>query len=215
MRICALPHAAWNPSLPRTNSKPSLAELFGESSTSGDPLDLPFTLPEAHHIFVAQAYDLFAESDAFVQQVFRVMSQAGQHEFQIQTAHGDRLKELGPGLPWRSNIWMGVEIARPADKVRLDHLRASGATVRFADVVAPVALDARDLDRIDFVLTKSTGALEHAGVLAACKAVGCRLFAGPVVDALEVETGHRTSLAQSPFEAEVARLRRAERAGSR
>jgi protein gp37 len=182
MKICALPHARWNPS-PRSR-RPTLAELFGEAPR-GDALDLPLRWRDGFHIFVAPLYDLFAQDDAFVHAVFNVMGRAMHHEFQIETSHSDRLLALSPRLDWRSNIWVGVTVADQADLVRVDDLRRSGARVRFAHVVGPVAVGRRDLAEMDFVMVETLNAELHAGLEGACAVAGCRLFVGEPETAIE------------------------------
>ena len=175
MKICALPHIRWNP-VPRPR-KPSLAEIFGEAS-GGDTLNLPLHWRDPYHVFVATALDLFAQDDAFVHAVFDVMARAVHHEFQVETARSDRLRQLGPQLAWRPNIWMGVSVASQDDLARVDDLLRSGARVRFAHLVGPVAVGQSDLVGIDFVMVEGANADQHPGLHGACTAAGCRLFMG-------------------------------------
>ncbi|MRG96521.1 DUF5131 family protein [Polyangium spumosum] len=176
MKICALPHARWNPS-PRSSRRPTLAELFGEAPR-GDAIDLPLRWRDGFHIFVATLYDLFAQDGAFVHAVFDVMGRATHHEFQIETTRSDRLLALSSRLDWRSNIWVGVTIAEQADLVRVDELRRSGARVRFAHIVGPVAMGRRDLADIDFVMVEALKGELQVGLEQACAVAGCRLFVG-------------------------------------
>ena len=84
-------------------------------------------------IFVNSMSDLFHENIpfAFVEKVFSVMQECGQHTFQVLTKRAARLEELSSSLIWSPNIWMGVSVENAESKRRIDHLRKTEAAVKF------------------------------------------------------------------------------------
>jgi protein gp37 len=67
----------------------------------------------------------------YVQRVFDVMRRAHWHRFQVLTKRADRLAELDAKLEWAPNIWMGVSVESDPYRTRIDHLRATGAMLKF------------------------------------------------------------------------------------
>lgn len=96
-------------------------------------LRLPLGWKRPQTIFVNSMSDLFHKDVPveFIQKVFDVMGRAHWHRFQILTKRSDRICELGPKLLWRSNIWMGVSVENQDYTVRIDHLRKTGAIIKF------------------------------------------------------------------------------------
>ena len=105
-----------------------------------DKLELPLRWKKPRRIFVNSMSDLFHESvpDRFIQSVFRVMSDAWWHTFQVLTKRPERmLTTVTETLPllakWpRNNVWLGVscEDQATADE-RLPLLFETPAAVRF------------------------------------------------------------------------------------
>lgn len=96
-------------------------------------LQLPLTWKKPQIIFVNSMSDLF-HGDVpvdYIQRVFEVMNQASWHQFQILTKRADRLSELSSKLTWTSNIWMGVSVETEHYTYRIDHLRKTGAQIKF------------------------------------------------------------------------------------
>ena len=62
------------------------------------------------------------------------MHQAHWHTFQVLTKRSERLLELSSQLPWSSNIWMGVTVENKDYIHRIDHLRESGAYLKFLSI---------------------------------------------------------------------------------
>ncbi len=96
-------------------------------------LDLPRTWKKGQRVFVNSMSDLFHVNVPleYIQQVFGVMVECPQHEFQILTKRAERLANLAPSLPWPANVWMGVSVENAKYMGRMDHLRKVPATVRF------------------------------------------------------------------------------------
>ena len=118
-------------------------------------LDHPLSWKSPKRIFVNSTSDLFHEKVplAYIKRVFRVMNQADWHQFQILTKRAERLEKVSGQLDWSRNIWMGVSVENEEYLDRIDHLRRSGAQVKFLSVeplLAPVGIV--DLGGIDWVI---------------------------------------------------------------
>jgi len=96
-------------------------------------LELPLQWKKPQIIFVNSMSDLFHKEVPleFVKKVFEVMRRASWHQFQILTKRSDRLLVLSPQLEWAPNIWMGVSVELEKYSFRIDHLRQTGAIVKF------------------------------------------------------------------------------------
>lgn len=96
-------------------------------------LELPLSWKKPQTIFVNSMSDLFLDEVPveFIQQVFDVMRRAHWHTFQVLTKRSERLAALSPDLEWAPNIWMGVSVENTDYTYRIDHLRMSGAQVKF------------------------------------------------------------------------------------
>ncbi|MGH7175969.1 MAG: DUF5131 family protein, partial [Tepidisphaeraceae bacterium] len=115
-------------------------------------LEVPLRWKKPQRIFVNSMSDLF-HADVpieYIRRVFDVMVRAHWHQFQILTKRSERLLELSHRLDWSPNIWMGVSVENDAYTFRADHLRRSGAFVKFLSVeplLRPVPnLDLRGID---------------------------------------------------------------------
>ncbi len=96
-------------------------------------LNLPLTWKKPQTIFVNSMSDLFHKNvpDEFILKVFDVMQRANWHQYQVLTKRADRLAQIAGILPWESHIWMGVSVERADYSFRIDHLRSTGAQVKF------------------------------------------------------------------------------------
>jgi protein gp37 len=96
-------------------------------------LDQPLRWRKPRTIFVNSMSDLFHEDvpDRFIHNVFAVMQKADQHVFQVLTKRASRLAAMSADLPWAPNIWMGVSIENADYLHRVDHLRKTGAGIKF------------------------------------------------------------------------------------
>ena len=111
-----------------------------------DRIDAPRRWRKPRRVFVNSMSDLFHEQipDSFLEAVFRVMVEVPRHTFQILTKRPERASSW-PG-PWPGNIWLGTSVENSRSLGRLDHLRRSGASVRFVsfepllEAVGPVDL---------------------------------------------------------------------------
>ena len=96
-------------------------------------LEKPLEWKTPQVIFVNSMSDLFHKDVPFefIERVFYVMKQAHWHQFQVLTKRSERVAELSPYLEWTDNIWMGVSIESEKYRYRIDHLRQTGAKIKF------------------------------------------------------------------------------------
>jgi protein gp37 len=96
-------------------------------------LELPLRWNRPQMIFVNSMSDLFHEDVPveFIQKVFDVMRSAWWHTFQVLTKRSARLVGLNSRIDWPANVWMGVSVENQDYTFRIDHLRQTGAQVRF------------------------------------------------------------------------------------
>jgi protein gp37 len=118
-------------------------------------LDLPLHWRQPRMIFVNSMSDLFHKDVplAFIQQVFDVTRRTPQHCFQVLTKRSERLMQLSPKLSWPDNVWMGVTVENADYAFRIDHLRQTGARLKFVcfePLLGPV--QDMDLQGIDWVI---------------------------------------------------------------
>jgi protein gp37 len=94
---------------------------------------LPRTWKTGRVIFVNSMSDLFHDKVPlkFILRVFDTMRDTPQHTYQILTKRADRLEELSLELAWPHNVWMGVSIENADYAYRIEHLRRTGAAVKF------------------------------------------------------------------------------------
>lgn len=115
-------------------------------------LDRPLRWRKPQRIFVNSMSDLFHVDvpKDYVHEVFDVMVAAHWRQFQVLTKRSGRLLKLSSELPWPQNIWMGVSVENADYMRRIDHLRNSGAQVKFLSLeplIGPLPnLDLRDID---------------------------------------------------------------------
>lgn len=120
-----------------------------------DLIDMPRRWSRPRVIFVNSMSDLFQDDVPldFIARVFETMRDCPQHTFQILTKRSERLRELGPCLPWPSNVWMGVSVENARVVGRIADLRATPAATRFLScepLIGP--LPSLDLDGIDWMI---------------------------------------------------------------
>jgi protein gp37 len=99
-------------------------------------LEKPLEWKTPQVIFVNSMSDLFHKDAplSFIQRVFDVMKRAHWHQFQVLTKRSERLMELSPHLEWADNIWMGVSVENADYTFRIDHLKKTGAKIKFLSV---------------------------------------------------------------------------------
>lgn len=120
-----------------------------------ETLDIPVRWRKPRMIFVNSMGDLFHEDIAtdFIISVFQVIAATPRHTYQLLTKRSDRLAVLSPLLPWPDNLWMGVTVENEDYAFRMDHLRSTGARIKFLScepLLGP--LSDLDLHGIDWVI---------------------------------------------------------------
>jgi protein gp37 len=118
-------------------------------------LERPLEWKKPQMIFVNSMSDLFHRDvpNEYILKVIEVMHQAHWHQFQVLTKRADRLEEVNSLIAWPDNVWMGVSIEDQARAFRADHLRRTGAGVKFLSLeplIGPV--NTIDLSGIDWVI---------------------------------------------------------------
>ena len=118
-------------------------------------LELPLKWRAPQMIFVNSMSDLFHRDvpAEYIQRVFDVMRRAQWHRFQVLTKRSLRLTRLDNNLVWQPNIWMGVSVESKDYTFRIDHLRATGAHVKFLSLEPLLGpLPKLNLNGIDWVI---------------------------------------------------------------
>lgn len=138
----------------RAMGNPNYSNGF-EINMHGNVLELPLQWKKPQTIFVNSMSDLFHEyvPEEFILRVFDVMRRADWHCFQILTKRSRRLMELSSQLPWMPHIWMGVSVEDQDHSFRIDHLRRTGASVKFVSLeplLGPIS--DLNLEAIDWVI---------------------------------------------------------------
>lgn len=135
----------------------------GDPRTSGpgfglalhrDALNVPRSWRKPRKVFVNSMSDLFHPDvpTSFIDDVFAVMADTPQHEYQVLTKRSRRLAQLADRLQWPPNVWMGVSVETQSYAFRAEHLQQVPAAVRFVSaepLLGPVRLP---LDGIDWVI---------------------------------------------------------------
>jgi protein gp37 len=120
-----------------------------------EALELPLRWKKPQTIFVNSMSDMFHAKVPldFILRAFDVMRRAHWHRFQVLTKRADRLSALSEQLPWADNIWMGVSVENKPYTYRIDHLRDTGAAIKFLSLEPLLGpLDDLCLDGIDWVI---------------------------------------------------------------
>jgi protein gp37 len=145
----------------------------GDPRTSGpgfgltvhpDALRLPYTWGGHRTVFVNSMSDLFHVRVplSFVRDVFDVIAATPQHTYQVLTKRSARLPKIADRLDWPSNLWLGVSVEDASALLRVDHLRAVPAAVRFLScepLIGPLA--GLDLTGIDWVIAGGESGPDH------------------------------------------------------
>lgn len=126
-----------------------------ELTTHEHMVEAPLHWRKPQTIFVNSMSDLFHKDvpTSFIQQVFAIMGQAHWHRFQVLTKRSERVLELSSVLPWKPNIWMGVSVENEEYTFRIEHLRKTGAHIKFLSLEPLLGpLNCLDLQGIQWVI---------------------------------------------------------------
>lgn len=120
-----------------------------------DLISSPLKWKSPRKIFVNSMSDIFHEElpDEVILSIFRTMNEASWHTFQVLTKRSERLSRLSSQITWTSNIWMGVTIESEEYIFRANHIRDSGAKVKFISAEPLLSdLSSLELDGIDWII---------------------------------------------------------------
>lgn len=134
--------------------KPRYANGF-RLTLQPDLLDLPLKWRRPRIVFVNSMSDLFHKDvpDEYIHRVFSTMRKAHWHTFQVLTKRSERLLEMDKEIDWPTNVWMGVSVENSDYAYRIDHLRQTGAKVKFLSLEPLLGpLPGLDLSGIDWVI---------------------------------------------------------------
>lgn len=118
-------------------------------------LSIPLRWKTPQMIFVNSMSDLFHIDVPFeyIEQVFHIMEMANWHTFQVLTKRSERLLELNSQIKWPINVWMGVSVETMKYRFRINHLRQTGAVIKFLSLEPLLGpLPDLDLTDIDWVI---------------------------------------------------------------
>jgi protein gp37 len=128
---------------------------FREIRTHVSELERPFSWKSPKVVFVNSMSDLFHDEVpvSFIQQVFQTMNDCPQHTFQVLTKRAENVERYSALVNWSPNIWMGVSVEDERVVHRIDHLRNSGAAVKFLSLEPLIGpLPELNLSGIDWVI---------------------------------------------------------------
>ncbi|MDX1417455.1 MAG: phage Gp37/Gp68 family protein [Candidatus Promineifilaceae bacterium] len=134
--------------------QPNYANGF-ELSLHEHMLERPLSWKKPRLIFVNSMSDLFHRDVPveFIQRVIAVMERASWHRFQILTKRSARLQELDRQIDWPTNVWMGVSVESSRYEYRIDHLRDTGAEIKFLSLEPLLGpIPSLNLSNIDWVI---------------------------------------------------------------
>lgn len=105
----------------------------GKVSLDEAALSAPLSWRKPRLIFVNSMSDLFQDAVPFefIRRVWSTMEASPRHTYQILTKRPERMAGLSADLPVLPNVWLGTSVENDSVLGRLDHLRATSASVRF------------------------------------------------------------------------------------
>lgn len=127
-------------------------------------LEDPYRWSGSRLVFVNSMSDLFHAKVplSFVRRVFDVMCETPQHTYQLLTKRARRLRRVAVGLPWPSNVWIGVSVEDSKVLDRVDDLRHVPAAMRFLScepLLGP--MDGLDLEGIGWLIAGGESGPRH------------------------------------------------------
>ncbi|HOS00120.1 MAG TPA: phage Gp37/Gp68 family protein [Prolixibacteraceae bacterium] len=117
----------------------------------------PYLWKKPKMIFVNSMSDLFHKDVPvdYIQNIFNVIKDNPHHVFQVLTKRADILRYYDSEgfLEWPHNLWMGVTVENADVIYRIDHLRNTGARVKFLSCEPLLtAIPDMNLQNIDWVI---------------------------------------------------------------
>ncbi len=120
-----------------------------------EALGLPYRWRKPRTIFVNSMSDLFHKSVPveFIEEVFQVMNDCTQHQFQVLTKRPERAAQIAGRLRWSPNIWLGTSVEDERVVHRIEPLTRVPASIRFLSLEPLLGpLEELDLDDIHWVI---------------------------------------------------------------
>lgn len=115
----------------------------------------PHTWMYRHLVHVGATSDIFhrAFDDKFILDVFKVMNETPENEYLVQTKRSERMLQLSKKIKWTDNIWMGVTVTKSKYQDRIEHLRNTGAKIKWV-AFHPLRNEIKNIDikGIDWVV---------------------------------------------------------------
>lgn len=118
-------------------------------------LERPLQWKKPQLIFVNSMSDLFHKDVPldYTQRIFDVMRRAHWHTFQVLTKRSQQLFDLHQEIEWPDNVWMGVSVENQKYAYRIDHLRQTGAKIKFLSLEPLIGpLPELNLKNIDWAI---------------------------------------------------------------
>ena len=118
-------------------------------------LEKPLEWKKPQVIFVNSMSDLFHKDVPveYILKVFDVMRRAHWHCFQVLTKRSAILEQVSPLIDWPENVWMGVSVENQDYTFRVDHLRRTGAYIKFLSLEPLIGpIDDLELSGIDWAI---------------------------------------------------------------
>jgi len=166
--------STWNPLTGCTKISPGCSNCYAERLAKrlqwmGNPnytngfeitmhehvLEVPKRWKKPQNVFVNSMSDLYHREvpEEYINRVFDIMNCAYWHTFQVLTKRSERLSDLGQRMKWAPNIWMGVSVENLDYSFRIEHLRSTGARLKFLSLEPLLGpIPNLPLDGIDWVI---------------------------------------------------------------
>jgi len=117
----------------------------------------PYLWKKPKMIFVNSMSDLFHKDVPidYIRNIFNIIKDNPHHVFQVLTKRADILRYYDSEgfLEWPHNLWMGVTVENADVVYRIDHLRNTGARVKFLSCEPLLtAIPDMNLQNIDWVI---------------------------------------------------------------
>jgi protein gp37 len=131
------------------------AKWNGRINLDRASLEIPKGWTRGRMIFVNSMSDLFHDEVPlqFIKEVFATMVATPQHTYQVLTKRAERAEKLSRHLPWPRHVWLGVSVENADYTYRIDHLRRTGAAIKFLSLEPLLGpLDNLNLRGIDWAI---------------------------------------------------------------
>ena len=120
-------------------------------------LKRPYTWKKPKIVFVNSMSDLFHHEVPveFIKEVFKVMNETPQHNYQLLTKRSERMLEISGQLNWSDNIWLGVSVENERATKRIKDLVNTPARMRFLScepLIGPINSLENYIHKLDWII---------------------------------------------------------------